>query len=166
MLGKFLCVLSMITPISGLFFGCCGAPQIQTGCCSQTSWAYAPPRIIGYERIPLYAKVPVAAPPPAYIQPPPPPPQAPNGYLQQPEQIGNYAPQQGQFVNNVNNGQIENGVEVSLDQINSNTASLNSAANYGAQSQSLLSSAPSSGFESSGLIAPAARRLRLHKNFF
>ncbi|CAB3396827.1 unnamed protein product [Caenorhabditis bovis] len=59
---------------SAFLFGCC-APQVQTSCCGGTSWAYAPPQIIGYERIPLYAKVPV--PQPAYPNPPPPPPLPP-----------------------------------------------------------------------------------------
>ncbi|PIC23306.1 hypothetical protein B9Z55_017051 [Caenorhabditis nigoni] len=66
----------LVSQTSGFLFGggCCQAPVMQSPCCGgATSWAYAPPQVIGYERIPLYAKVPMPAPPTYYYPPPPPP---------------------------------------------------------------------------------------------
>ncbi|CAL2044437.1 unnamed protein product [Caenorhabditis brenneri] len=155
--------------------GCCGAPVMQSPCCGgATSWAYAPPQVIGYERIPLYAKVPMPA-PPQYVQPPPQgyvsQPAAPQGYQQQPQQ-----PQYG--------GQVEQGIEVTPEQISSGyqpqqqqqfaTADNSIPSNYGAQgSQYGSQGSQSAGFveqvasnaayEATG-IAPSARRLRKFKN--
>nr|pir hypothetical protein C26F1.1 - Caenorhabditis elegans [Caenorhabditis elegans] len=93
--AAFSILLVAIPQASSFLFGggCCGAPAVQS-CCGSTSWAYAPPQVIGYERIPLYAKVPMPPPPtyamprqaqrapmiqsqPYYPPPPPPPPPAP-----------------------------------------------------------------------------------------
>ncbi|CAP37574.2 Protein CBG20590 [Caenorhabditis briggsae] len=103
---RSIAVLSvlLVSQTSAFLFGggCCQAPVMQSPCCGgATSWAYAPPQVIGYERIPLYAKVPMPAPPtylvrsrpvvqrvvqsePYYPPPPPPPPLAPPVYQPQP----------------------------------------------------------------------------------
>uniref|UniRef100_A0A1I7UXX4 Uncharacterized protein n=1 Tax=Caenorhabditis tropicalis TaxID=1561998 RepID=A0A1I7UXX4_9PELO len=177
----FLLILLVALPHANTFLfggGCCGAPVVQSPCCGgATSWAYAPPQVIGYERIPLYAKVPMPA-PPSYVQPPPSgyvsQPVAPQGYQQQP-------PQQ-QFP-----GQIEQGIEVTPEQISSGYQPQQQfggdSSNYGPQSGNQFGSQGSqfgsqSGSQSSGLvdsvassaayeatgIAPNARRLRKFKN--
>ncbi|CAI2353481.1 unnamed protein product [Caenorhabditis sp. 36 PRJEB53466] len=158
--------------------GCCSAPIISSPCCGgATSWAYAPPQIIGYERIPLYAKVPMPPPPPppSYVQPPP------TGYVSQPVAPQGYSYQPQQPIG----GPVEQGIEVSPDQISSGyqPQQLSSAGNsaiptsdFGSQSSSGLidssvgslqsavsNTASNAAFEAAG-IAPSARRLRKFKN--
>uniref|UniRef100_A0A8R1DJY2 Uncharacterized protein n=1 Tax=Caenorhabditis japonica TaxID=281687 RepID=A0A8R1DJY2_CAEJA len=205
-------LLLAVVPLANTFLwggGCCGAPVIATPCCGATSWAYAPPQVIGYERIPLYAKVPMPAPvyyyappppppaPPApypipYYAPPPPPmapimdsgfaavpipampapltaaipppppgkygegdviaqpPPPPPGYVSsQPQGYGAPPPPPQQPI--VGGGQVENGIEVTPEQV---------ASGYQPQVASIP---PSAAYEATG-VAPSARRLRKFKN--
>ncbi|PAV79914.1 hypothetical protein WR25_23889 isoform B [Diploscapter pachys] len=88
MLSRLLIFLSL----ASIVYSCCisiALPSI--GCCGggATSWAYAPPQIVGYHRIPIYQKVlvpvPAPPPPPAYPAPPMPIPQ-PSSYSSVPIQ--------------------------------------------------------------------------------
>ncbi|CAO4376772.1 unnamed protein product [Caenorhabditis nigoni] len=182
----------LVSQTSGFLFGggCCQAPVMQSPCCGgATSWAYAPPQVIGYERIPLYAKVPMPA-PPTYVQPPPqgyvssqpvapqeyqqgPPPQQPQGYMGQveqgievtPDQINSgYQPHQGeaQAQFSSSQGQFAQGPQGQFAQQGQQFDG--AASDIASQSTGLVQSvANNAAFESAG-IAPSARRLRKFKN--
>ncbi|CAD6190046.1 unnamed protein product [Caenorhabditis auriculariae] len=150
---RALCLTVLLTSsqVSSFLFGggCC---QPVSSCCGGgSSWAYAPPTVIGYERIPLYAKVPMPPPQPSYVQPQI---QQPGGYQQAPVGYN-----QGQSIQ----GPFETGVEVQQPFNNQNQVQTPvQASNYNEQAVSgaeQSGNSAQSGYDSAA-VAPSAKRLR------